>query len=78
LFLVSPAHFPHLINILRYLSQLPLILTLYAVCLLAPVLGEETATLGAGLGEGLAIGGEGTFWVVATAVEGALLFTRSL
>ena len=58
--------------------ELPLILALGAFCLLSPVQGEETATLGAGLGEGLAIGGECAFRVVATAIEDALLFTHSL
>ena len=58
--------------------QLPLILTLTTLCLFPPVFGEEATTLGAGLGEGLIIGGKGAFRVIATAIEGALLFTYSL
>ena len=56
----------------------PLILAFNTLCLLSPVQGEEAAALGAGLGEGSAVGGKGAFWVIAAAIEGALLFTHSL
>ncbi len=39
---------------------------------------EEAATLGAGVGEGLETGGKLAIGVVATAVEGALLFAYLL
>ena len=40
--------------------------------------GEETATFGAGLGEGLEIGGKCAVRVIATAIEGAFLFIHLL
>ena len=71
------------INLFAYLGSLKVevseefspILAFGAFCLLSPVQGEETAALGAGLGERFAVGGKGAFRVVAAAIEDALLFT---
>ena len=56
----------------------PLILALGALCPVSPVGGEESAALGAGLGEGSDIDGKLAVRVIAAAVEGALLFAYLL
>ena len=66
------------IAVCLFLFYLPSILALGAFCLLSPVQGEESATLGARLGEGFRIGGECAFWVVAAAIEDTLLFAYLL
>ena len=59
-------------------SQFPFILAFTAFCPLLSIKSEEAATFGAGLGEGFEIGGKLAIWVIAAAIEGALLFTPPL
>ena len=50
------------------------IFALGALCLFASVCGEESAALGAGLGEGSEVGGKLAIGVIAAAIKSALLF----
>ena len=58
--------------------QFTFILALGTFCPVFPVSGEESATPGAGVGEGFQTGGEPAVGVVAAAIKGALLFTQPL
>ncbi|MBA7676896.1 hypothetical protein ES703_85141 [subsurface metagenome] len=60
------------------LLELPSILALIALCQVFPVLGEESAALGAGVGEGFEISGKLAIRVVTATVKGAFLFAELL
>ena len=58
--------------------QLAFIATFSAFWPFLSIKSEEAATFGAGLGEGFGVGGKPAIRVIATAIEGALLFTPPL